>query len=141
VNAPTESTPTPLQAEGQFEVKIGAPEAMPVPEGGALMFRRTLSKQYQGGLQGEALGEMLAAGNPAQGAAGYTAIESFSGQLQGRRGGFALMQLGRMDAGGQDLGILIVPGSGTGELAGIGGELLLRIEGGVHHYVLNYRLH
>ncbi|MFO1340270.1 MAG: DUF3224 domain-containing protein [Burkholderiaceae bacterium] len=135
----TPTGPGPFSASGEFDVKIGAAEMMTAPEGAPAMARRRLDKQYRGDLQGQALGEMLAAGQPQAGEAAYTALESFTGTLQGRRGGFALAHLGLMHAGGQDLRIAIVPGSGTGELAGIHGELLLRIEGGAHHYTLNYR--
>lgn len=138
VNA--ETLVPPQSAEGRFDVKIGAPQALAQPDGGATLYRRSLDKQYQGALQGHALGEMLAGGNPAGGSAGYVAIESFSGSLQGRQGGFALMQLGLMDAGKQEMHYLIVPGSGLDGLAGITGELKLRIEGGVHAYSISYRL-
>ncbi|MCX2860516.1 DUF3224 domain-containing protein [Paucibacter sp. PLA-PC-4] len=127
-------------ALGQFKVKIGPPEAMSAPPGAAPLSRRSLDKQYEGGLQGQALGEMLAAGQPQAGEAAYTALESFSGTLDGRAGSFALAHLGLMSGDQQDLRIVIVPGSGLGELAGISGELRLRIEGGVHHYELSYRL-
>lgn len=127
-------------ALGQFKVKIGPPEAMSAPPGAAPLSRRSLDKQYEGGLQGQALGEMLAAGQPQAGEAAYTALESFSGTLDGRTGSFALAHLGLMSGERQDLRIAIVPGSGLGELVGISGELRLRIEGGVHHYELSYRL-
>ncbi len=127
-------------ARGKFSVKIGAPETMPAPAGSTAMFRRSLDKRYEGALQGQALGEMLAAGQPQAGEAAYTALESFSGTLDGRAGSFALAHLGLMSAGRQDLRIAIVPGSGLGALAGISGELLLRIEDGVHSYELSYRL-
>jgi hypothetical protein len=127
-------------AQGQFKVTIGPPEPMTAPPGATALSRFSLDKQYEGGLQGQALGEMLAAGQPQAGEAAYTALESFSGTLDGRAGSFALAHLGLMSAGGQDLRIAIVPGSGLGELAGISGELRLRIEGGVHHYELSYRL-
>ncbi len=136
----TPPSPGPFSASGEFDVKIGAAEMMPAPEGAPAMARRRLDKQYRGDLQGQAVGEMQAAGQPQAGEAAYTALESFTGTLQGRRGGFALAHLGLMHAGGQDLRIAIVPGSGSGELAGIHGELLLRIEGGVHHYTLHYQL-
>lgn len=127
-------------ASGVFDVKLGAPETMITPAGGPAMARFSLDKQYRGDLQGQAQGVMLSAGQPQAGEAAYTALESFTGILHGRRGGFALAHLGLMHAGGQDLRITIVPGSGTGELAGIRGELQLRIEGGAHHYTLDYEL-
>lgn len=131
---------TPQRCSGTFKVSILPPQTMASPEGGPPQARRSLEKQFEGGLQGRSLGEMLAAGQPQQGEAAYVALESFQGTLQGRAGGFALAHLGLMHAGRQDLRIAIVPGSGTGGLQGITGELTLRIEAGVHHYELAYTL-
>jgi len=61
-----------------------------------------------------------------------------SGTGAGREGGFAFQQFGTMDAGGQQLTYAIVPGSGTGDLAGITGTLDLTIVDGEHRYVLTY---
>ena len=130
----------PQRCSGTFKVSIQAPQMMVSPEGGPAQARRALEKQFEGGLQGQSRGEMLAAGLPQQGEAAYVAMESFQGTLQGRAGGFALAHLGLMHAGQQDLRIAIVPGSGTGGLQGITGELTLRIEAGVHHYELAYTL-
>lgn len=138
VNATTPHEPH--HAAGHFEVKIGAAEPMRAPDRAPPLSRRSLDKAYHGDLQGQALGEMLSAGQPQAGEAAYTAIESFTGSLHGRQGGFALAHLGVMQAGGQELRITIVPGSGTGALKGILGELRLRIESGVHHYTLAYQL-
>lgn len=140
---PATARPSPVApqlAVGTFKVQIQAPQAMGSPGGGPAQARRPLEKQFEGGLQGRSLGDMLAAGQPQQGEAAYVALESFSGTLLGRTGGFALAHLGVMHAGRQDLRIVIVPGSGTGALQGITGELTLRIEGGVHHYALQYSL-
>lgn len=127
-------------AQGRFEVKIDPPVALSSPADGALLFKRSMSKQYSGDLTGSAIGEMQFAGQPQIGEAAYTALESFVGELQGRKGSFALAHLGLMSGGQQDLRISVVPGSGLGELGGINGELTLRIEAGVHFYELNYRL-
>lgn len=137
--AATPASPT-LSARGGFEVKIGPPEPQASPPDGPALFKRSLSKQYSGDLTGSAIGAMQFVGKPEIGEAAYTALESFVGQLQGRKGSFALAHLGLMSGGKQDLRINIAPGSGSGELSGIGGELLLRIEAGEHFYELNYRL-
>jgi hypothetical protein len=129
-----------LVAVGEFDVKIGAPDMIPVPTGASAVGRHALEKEYHGGLKGHAFGEMLTAGQPQLGEATYVALESFSGTLNGRVGGFALAHLGQMSAGSEELRISIAPGSGTGELAGIRGELLIRRESGTHHYTLNYRI-
>ena len=84
---------------------------------------------------------MLAAGDPAAGSAGYVAIESVDGAVDGRRGTFALQQMGTMHAGGSRIEYVVVPGSGTGELAGVGGVMRLTVEAdGTHRYELSYTL-
>jgi hypothetical protein len=127
-------------AVGAFDVKVNAPEMIAVPEGASAIGRHLLEKTYHGALQGRSVGEMLSAGQPRSGEASYVAIESFSGTLDGRTGGFALAHLGTMHAGGESLQVTVVPGSGSGELTGITGELVIRRENGKHDYTLNYRL-
>ena len=83
---------------------------------------------------------MMSAGDPAKGIAGYVAMEMVEGTLAGRTGSFALQHNGTMDAGGQQLNVVIVPGSGTGALAGISGRMTIRIAGREHCYTLSYAL-
>ena len=45
-----------------------------------------------------------------------------------------------MTGGDHQLTYVVTPGSGTGELAGIGGRLDLDIREGEHHYDLVYEL-
>ncbi|WP_333896872.1 DUF3224 domain-containing protein [Brevundimonas aurantiaca] len=124
-------------AVGTFEVQITpiAPEE-DAPAGAPGRMR--LTKTFHGDLQGEGAGEML--GLLKDGSGAYVAMERVSGVLEGRRGAFALVHRGVMEAGAQDLLITIVPGSGEGELAGIAGVFHLKIEGGVHRYELEYSL-
>lgn len=127
-------------ATGEFSVKIGAPAVIQLPTDASPIGRHTIEKEYQGHLQGSAFGEMLSAGQPQAGEAAYVAIESFFGTLDGRTGGFALSHSGRMHAGGETLHISVVPGPGTGELAGIQGELAIQRESGKHRYTFSYRI-
>jgi hypothetical protein len=125
------------QTTGTFEVRITPvpPEAdAPADAHG----RMSLSKTFHGGLQGTGQGEMLGIHDGRSGA--YVAIERFTGTLDGRSGGFSLVHRGVMDAGGQDLSITIVPGSGGGELTGISGVFHLTVVDGEHRYVLDYSL-
>lgn len=126
-------------ARGTFDITMKQP---PAGEGvGRVSIGRMLiDKQYQGDLVGIGQGEMLSAGNPAAGSAGYVAIEHVTGTLGSLSGSFALQHSGTMHAGASDLVIGIVPGSGTGDLAGIAGGLKLSIVERQHHYVLDYRL-
>ncbi|TWI67682.1 uncharacterized protein DUF3224 [Pseudoduganella lurida] len=102
--------------------------------------RMTFTKTFQGALQGRSDGEMLTAGQPARGSAGYVAMERFEGTLDGRRGSFVMQHSGTMDSGADALAIVIAPGSGTGELAGIGGTATIDVRDGQHHYTLHYTL-
>ena len=123
-------------ARGTFEI-----ERRPgAPEGGGAIARHDFAKRFTGDLEGDGVGLMLSAGDPATGTAGYVAIEVVTGTLDGRRGSFALQQYGTMSGGEQRLEYEVVPGSGDGELGGIGGRLDLSVEDGAHSYVLEYHL-
>lgn len=123
------------QASGTFDITLTPTDHAPDPNLGSL----ALAKTYHGGLEATAKGEMLSAGDPASGNAGYVAIERITGTLAGREGSFALMQLGTMTAGSAPvMNIVIAPGSGTGALEGISGTMTIIREGGKHSYVLEY---
>lgn len=124
---------------GPFDVQLGAPAPLTVPEGGTSVASRSLDKSFHGALSGRALGQMLFAGKPQEGEAVYVAMDSFVGTLDGRSGSFALAHMGEMHAGAQTLRVCVVPGSSQGELAGLEGELSIRIENGKHFYTLKYR--
>lgn len=126
-------------AQGTFEVKtapLPADEAIAATSIG----RYSLDKSYLGDLEAASAGEMLGAGNPATGTAGYVAIEQVTGTLDGRRGSFALQHSSTMDGGKVEMNIRVVPGSGTGELRGIAGTLTIIIERGKHSYRFEYTL-
>ena len=124
-------------ASGTFQVTMTprAPGDSPAELG-----RFLLAKTFEGGVAGTGVGEMLSAGNPATGSAGYVALEWVSGRIGDRAGRFALQHAGTMDRGAQSLSITVVPGSGTDALAGLSGRLDLVIADGEHRYTLHYQL-
>lgn len=126
-------------ARGTFTVRM-TPQGDPSAADGVSLGRMALEKRFEGDLVGTGVGEMLTALTPIEGSAGYVAIERVTGQLLGREGSFVLQHSGTMHAGSQSLAIAVVPGSGTGELAGLAGVFRLRIEGGQHHYELDHTL-
>ncbi|WP_040162839.1 DUF3224 domain-containing protein [Microbacterium gorillae] len=98
-------------------------------------------KEWTGGVRGSGVGVMLSAGDPRTGAAGYVALETVDGSIDGRAGTFALSQQGTMTATGQTLAYAVVPGSGTGELTGLTGTVELTVdEDDTHRVVLHYAL-
>lgn len=127
------------QAHGIFSVKT-----LPLPAddatNGTSIGRWSLDKQYEGDLIAASTGEMLGAGNPAAGTAGYVALEQVNGTLHGLTGTFALQHSGTMHGGSFDLKVQVVPGSGTEQLEGLAGTLTITIEAGKHSYDLDYSL-
>jgi hypothetical protein len=126
-------------AAGTFDVKttpIAADDAIM----GTGIGRYSLVKQYHGELEASAKGEMLGAGDPSTGSAGYVAMEQVNGNLAGHAGSFALQHSGVMDSTGLTLSVAVVPGSGTGQLKGISGTLTITNNGGHHSYVFDYSL-
>src|SRR5262245_44925455 len=109
-------------ASGSFEVKI-SPQAQDEAEGSTLG-RMSIDKRFDGDLEATGKGEMLTAGTDA-GSAVYVAIERVVGTLHGRSGAFVLVHKGAMTHNSQQLTITVVPDSGTGDLAGIAGQLAI----------------
>jgi hypothetical protein len=127
------------RAIGSFEVVL-QPLSNADVSGDALLGRLLLTKQFSGDLQAAARGQMLSAGTGTKGSAGYVAIDQVSGELNGLKGGFVLQHWGSMNRGVPTLSIMVVPDSGTGELAGISGTLSINIIDGKHFYDFIYSL-
>jgi len=123
-------------ARGTFTVDVH-PLTPPPAEG---LSRYTINKAIHGDLEATTKGEMISGGDPKQGSAGYVAIEVVTGTLGGKTGSFALEHLATMDANGPKMQVIVVPGSGTGELKGIAGTFTIKIENGQHFYDLDYTL-
>jgi hypothetical protein len=126
-------------AKGSFTVEM-KPQAEPNAADGVSLGRMSLDKRFEGDLAATGKGEMLTALTPVKGSAGYVAIERVTGTLHGRTGSFVFQHTGTMDRGAQQLSITVVPGSGTGALAGITGTFKLSIVEGKHFYEFEYSL-
>lgn len=128
-----------VHATGSFSISM-TPAAALQRSGSTTLGRVLLDKVYAGDLVATAKGEMLSAVTDTKGAAGYVAMEAITGVLQGRQGSFVAQHAGTMADGQQQLSIVIVPHSGTGQLTGISGTLAIRIENGQHFYDIDYSL-
>ena len=126
----------PHHAHGTFDVKV-QPLSAPEIEG---VGRFSIDKTIHGDLEAATKGKMYTAGDPKSGVAGYVAIETVSGKLGGKSGGFVLQHFATMDASGPDMTVKITPGSGTSELQGISGTFTIVIADGKHSYDLEYEL-
>lgn len=127
-------------ANGTFEVTL---TAQPHQEGvgDPLISRMAIAKVFSGEMDGVSQGQMLAYRSPAIAtSAGYVALEKVQGVLNGRQGSFVMQHGGIMNRDVPQLAIRIVPDSGTEQLTGIAGEMLLTIEQGKHYYEFRYTL-
>lgn len=128
--------PMTHHARGTFTVVVKP--LTPSPAEG--LGRFSIDKEIHGDLEATTKGEMFSGGDPKQGAAGYVAIEVVTGTLAGNHGSFALQHSATMDRNGLKMTVIVVPGSGTGELKGIEGTFTIHIENGQHSYDLEYTL-
>lgn len=124
-------------AKGTFDVKITPQEDAALDK---TFSRMSIDKQIHGDLEATSKGLMLATGGPKEGAGGYVALERVTGTLGGRTGSFTLQHNATMQNGKGDLNIVVVPGSGTEQLAGLSGKFNIEIKDGKHYYDLEYTL-
>ncbi|GAA1314158.1 DUF3224 domain-containing protein [Saccharothrix xinjiangensis] len=89
--------------------------------------RVLVGKTYTGVMEGTSTAELTTC-QPSEEQAGYVGTERFTGTLDGRAGSFVMQHGGVVSAGGARNFGHVVPGSGTGELAGVGGSVLLAHE-------------
>ena len=117
-------------ATGTFEATLTPTSTSSVAGIRSISFEKT----YHGDFQGTSRGEMLLAGDPEGGNAGYVAIESVTGTLAGRTGSFSLMHAGTAENGEEAVvRVIVVPGTTGGELAGLQGTMTIAFAAGEHH--------
>ncbi|MER5203423.1 DUF3224 domain-containing protein [Streptomyces sp. NPDC002825] len=122
---------------GTFEVTSFEPEALDEAPGAALG-RVRITKTFQGGLTGTSTVHMLSVADIEGGPVAYVAVERFTGELDGRKGSFVLQHTAP-GSHGERLTIRVVEGTGSGDLAGIAGDLeIIQDKDGGHSYVLDY---
>jgi len=123
-------------AHGTFSVDVHP--LSPAPAAGIGRF--SINKTIHGDIEATSIGEMFTGGDPKKGLAGYVAIEFVIGTINGKHGSFALQHFATMDGNGPKMQVIVVPGSGTGELAGIEGTFTIRVENREHFYDFEYAL-
>lgn len=119
----------------------------PTPSGeevkGPQLSRATVRKAFRGDLVGESTAELLmcqADPSDLSLGGGYIASERVVGRLGGRAGTFVIQHWGISGGGGPPRTAgHVVPGSGTGELVGLSGEVEISIDAeGGHTLTLDY---
>ena len=136
-NTITREPDVTTRATGTFEVKLKPLAAHDSSEGSPLG-RMSIDKVFTGDLEATSIGEMLTAMSPLPGSGAYVAVERVTGVLHGRRGSFLFHHVGVMTRGAPSLNVTVVPDSGTGELTGLTGSMMIIIEGKKHSYEFDY---
>lgn len=119
-------------------------EQAPYEDGlaGPALSRATVKKSFTGDLAGESTAELLmcqADTTDLAAGAGYVASERVQGRLGDREGTFVMQHWGVSVGGNQSTGGHVVPGSGTGDLAGLTGEIVISVDAdGAHTLTLDY---
>ncbi|WP_108249436.1 DUF3224 domain-containing protein [Planctomonas deserti] len=134
-----------MRATGIFTVKDFAPASVfaePPIRAALDMSVATMEKEYHGAVEGRSATIFTSAFDPELGVGTYVAMEAFEGSLDGNEGTFAFVH-SASTSGSERANeyFLIVPGSGTGGLAGITGAGSLEVdEDGTHHMTFEYTL-
>ncbi|MCC3282552.1 DUF3224 domain-containing protein [Arthrobacter caoxuetaonis] len=92
-------------------------------------------KIFEGSISGTSVADLLLAGNAA--GAGYVGSEVFAGSVEGREGTMVIQHWGLAEGEATASSGHIIPGSGTGALAGISGKAIFtQAEDGQHRLEL-----
>ena len=126
-------------ASGSFEIKM-VRQPITEEEAKTISVRMTSDKQFHGDLEGTSTGEMLGIYTAIKDSAGYVAMERVNGKLKGRTGTFILQHSSTMARGTQQQSIIVVPDSGTDQLVGLAGSMIIKITDGKHFYEFDYTL-
>ena len=108
-------------AGGTIEVSVWDPQPYDSPDDGPQLVRIHVEEAFDGDITGTGVATFLQTLR-ADGSAGFCGLERVTGSVLGRTGTFVLQDEGELDETGRVAGRWqVVPGSGTGELAGLRG--------------------
>jgi hypothetical protein len=115
-------------------------ERVLLEEPGIRLVHTSLSKTFQGDVQGSSVGEMIMAGAQHE-SRSYVGFERIVANLHDRQGSFVLHHDASMHRQGGSATWRVMEDSGTGELEGIRGTATLqRHPDGSHTFTLDYEI-
>jgi hypothetical protein len=126
-----------MKVAGEFQVKLQPMDFYAKGAEGINFGRMSIDKTFSGALEATSKGEMLSVMTPTK---GYVAIEQVIGSLSGKKGSFVLQHFGTMSRGKDSLLLEVIPDSGSAELTGLSGKMLIKVENGKHLYEFEYEL-
>jgi hypothetical protein len=110
------------EARGSIEVRGWNPAPFGEVEGATSLVQIDVAEIFHGDIEGEGTARLLQALR-SDGTASFVGLERVTATLAGKSGTFVFQDSGSLDASQRVDGTwFVVPGSGTGELAGLRGE-------------------
>jgi hypothetical protein len=127
------------RATASFE--ITAWDEQPYHERDGIRLSRTrVGKRFRGEIDGESTAELLMA-VAGDDAAAYAGMERVTGRVNGREGSFVYLHTATAAGGTRSASWPVVAGTGTGELAGLSGQIRIdNLPDGGHVLTLDYEL-
>jgi len=107
-------------AKATIAVHVYQPMAYDEPARGPVLSRIHVEETFSGDIEGEGVVEFLQSAD-SDGSASFVGIERITGTLAGRQGTFLLQDAGVVEGNVVSGDWFVIPGSGTGELAGLRG--------------------
>jgi hypothetical protein len=117
----TASDQTKTRASAVITVHKYEPAAYNEPAAGPVLTRIHVEESFSGDISGDGVVEFLQAAR-ADGSASFVGIERVTGTVAGRNGTFLLQDAGTVQGNVVSGDWFVIPGSGTGKLAGLRGE-------------------
>ena len=122
----------------------GVPASGEAASGDPMHSAAVVRKEFKGDLEGTSVADLLMCQSDAAdlaAGAGYIASERVEGKLDGRDGSFVMHHWGVSIEDTRETGGHVVPGSATGDLAGLQGQVRISVnERGDHTLTLDYEL-
>ena len=116
----TASDQMKTRADAVITVHTYEPVAYEDPAEGPVLTRIHVEESFSGDIAGDGVVEFLQAANPDR-SASFVGIERVTGMVDGRAGTFLLQDAGTVASGLVSGDWFVIPGSGTGKLAGLRG--------------------
>jgi hypothetical protein len=107
--------------DGAFEVTSWSEDQAPRLDGTRKVATARIGQRFTGGVDAETIADMVMT-YAEDGTAEFVGYQRVQGRVAGRSGTFVLRGIGRYDGAEARTELDVVPGSGTGELAGIRGR-------------------
>src|SRR4051812_15067858 len=125
-------------ANARFAIKNWDEKTYSEAESQPKLTRASVTKTYQGDIEGDARVEYLMMYR-GDGSASFVGLEQFVGRIGGKSGAFVLQRTGVFESGQAKESYSVIPGSATGELSGIHGDGNSAVGHGMEHpFTLSY---